>query len=64
MTQGNLFDWADSQPEPAPRPSAVIIEALPRLLAKIRIEKAYRIPRPKGEAKIINNPRWHERSVA
>lgn len=64
MTQGDLFDWADSQPAPAARPSAIIIEALPWLLAKIRMEKAYCIPRPRRDAKIIENPKWHERSVA
>jgi hypothetical protein len=45
----DLFAWADSRP----KPEAVILDALPRLLAKIRIEQAFNIPRPTGGAKVL-----------
>ena len=47
--QHDIFAWADSHP----KPEAVIIDALPRLLAKIRIEQAFNIPRPTGGAKVL-----------
>lgn len=45
----DLFAWADSRP----KTEAVILDALPRLLAKIRIEQAFNIPRPTGGAKVL-----------
>lgn len=49
MTQLDLFNWADDQK----KPDAVIIDALPRLLERIRIEEAFHIPRPIGGAKVL-----------
>jgi hypothetical protein len=67
----DLFAWADAQTAKPVSPIIInlpkggnVIDALPHMLAKIRIEKAYRIPRPRRDAKIIANPRWHEREVA
>lgn len=45
----DLFAWADSRA----KPDAVVIDALPRLLRKIRIEQAYKIPRPTGGAVVL-----------
>jgi hypothetical protein len=47
--QPDLFEWAHlHQP-----PEAVVLDALPYLLKKIRIEQAYKIPRPTGGAVVI-----------
>lgn len=45
----DLFAWAESRP----KHDAVVIDALPRLLRKIRIEQAYKIPRPTGGAVVL-----------
>jgi hypothetical protein len=58
MTQETLFDWAEN------RPTAKILDALPRLLARIRIEDAYKIPRPRREATVIQTEFRRERDVA
>lgn len=69
--QLDLFAWADAQPARPVSPllgnlpkGGNIIDALPALLNRIRHERANPAPRPATEAKVINNPRWHERSVA
>lgn len=49
MSEPDLFSWADAHP----KPGAVIIDALPRLLNRIRIEQAFNIPRPTGGAKVL-----------
>jgi hypothetical protein len=49
MSEPDLFGWADSRP----KPEAVVIDALPKLLAKIRLEQAFNIPRPTGGAKVL-----------
>jgi hypothetical protein len=46
--QLELFAWAER-----PKEGAVIIDALPKILAKIRIEQAFRIPRPRGGAVVL-----------
>lgn len=45
----DLFAWAEQRPNCG----AVVIDALPHLLKKIRIEQAYKIPRPTGGAVVI-----------
>ena len=69
--QPDLFAWADAQPAKPISPIIInlpkggnVIDALPAMLKRISMEKAYGIPRPTGNAKVINNPRWHERNVA
>lgn len=47
--QLDLFAWVESRP----KSGAIIIDALPKLLAKIRIEQAFNIPRPTGGAKVL-----------
>lgn len=49
----DLFAWAES----AEKPKAVIIDALPRILQRIRLEQAYKIPRPTGGAVVIQMQR-------
>lgn len=49
----DLFAWAES----AEKPTAVIIDALPRILQRIRLEQAYKIPRPTGGAVVIQMQR-------
>lgn len=46
MNQLDLFQWAETRPNN-------VIDALPALLRRIRIEKAYQIPRPSLEAKVL-----------
>ena len=45
----DLFAWAAS----IDKPDAVVIDALPRILQRIRFEQAYKIPRPTGGAVVI-----------
>ena len=49
--QQDLF--AVSCAETTPKREAIVLDALPKLLAKIRIERAYNIPRPTGGAKVL-----------
>lgn len=57
MNQMDLFVWAETKP-------SNVIDALPAILRRIRIEQAYRIPKKRGEGKLIEVPKWFERSVA
>lgn len=57
MTQLDLFAWAESRP-------TNVIDALPAILRRIRIQKTYQIPRREGEGELIEVTAWRERSVA
>lgn len=45
----DLFAWAET----VERREAAVIDALPRILQRIRFEQAYKIPRPTGGAVVI-----------
>lgn len=45
----DLFAWADAHQ----KQGATILDVLPRILQKIRLEQAYSIPRPTGGAVVI-----------
>ncbi|MCL6707451.1 hypothetical protein M8R20_10600 [Pseudomonas sp. R2.Fl] len=47
--QPDLFTWI----KPSQKTEAVVIDALPKLLTKIRIEKTYGKRRPTGEAIVL-----------
>lgn len=49
----DLFAWAET----IEKPTAVVIDALPRILQRIRFEQAYKIPRPTGGAVVIQMQR-------
>lgn len=51
MTQLDLFAWAET------RPTAIVIDALPKLLSKIRAEQEAASERPKVVAKVISMER-------